>query len=132
MLPKDERVLLGPGPSPVSAEVLSALSAPPRSHLDPELLAILDLIRGQLARVFRAPDGALVIAVSGTGTLGMETAIANLVDSGTRALAIVTGYFGERLAAMLARHGAQLDRVDVEWGRAVDPEAVRRALALRS
>ena len=132
MLPNDERLLLGPGPSPVSSQVLAALGAPPRSHLDPELLAIMDRIRQQLSGVFRAPADACVLAVSGTGTLAMETAIANLVGSGTRALAVVTGYFGDRLAAMLSRHGAQLDRLDVEWGRAADPQAVRRILAASS
>jgi alanine-glyoxylate transaminase/serine-glyoxylate transaminase/serine-pyruvate transaminase len=128
MLPQDERLLLGPGPSPVSASVRAALSAPTRSHLDPQMLAIMDAMRAQLARVFRAPEDASVLAVSGTGTLAMETAIANLVNTDTRALAVVTGYFGDRLAQMLTRHGAHVQRLDVEWGRAVDPEAVARAL----
>ena len=128
MLPVNERLLLGPGPSPVSPRVQQALSAPQRSHLDPELLALLDDIRARLTRIFRAPDGALVLAVSGTGTTAMETVVANLVEPGRRALCIVTGYFGDRLAGMVARHGAAVDRVDVEWGRAVDPAAVRRSL----
>ena len=128
MLPTRERLLLGPGPSPVSARVQAAMTAPPRSHLDPELVQILDDIRARLTRVFRAPDGSLVLAVSGTGTSAMEAAVANLTGPGKRALAVVTGYFGDRLATMLARYGATVDRLDVEWGRAVDPALVRRAL----
>jgi alanine-glyoxylate transaminase/serine-glyoxylate transaminase/serine-pyruvate transaminase len=109
--------------------VLAALAAPPRSHLDPELVALLDDIRARLARVFRAPDGAVTLATSGTGTSAMEAVVANLTAPGKRALAIVTGYFGDRLAQMLARYGADVTRLDVEWGRAVDPAAVSAALS---
>jgi alanine-glyoxylate transaminase/serine-glyoxylate transaminase/serine-pyruvate transaminase len=112
----------------VSSRVLSALGAAPRSHLDPDVLALLDDIRSNLLKVFQAPPGALALAVSGTGTSGMETVVANLTRPGTRALAVVTGYFGARLADVLARCGAEVTRLDVEWGSAVDPDAVRRAL----
>lgn len=128
MLPATARLLLGPGPSPVSSRVLSALGAPPRSHLDPDLLALLDDIRSKLHDVFRAPAGALTLAVSGTGTSGMEAVVANLTRPGARALAIVTGYFGARLADMLQRYGAEVIKLDVEWGSAVNPDDVRRAL----
>jgi alanine-glyoxylate transaminase/serine-glyoxylate transaminase/serine-pyruvate transaminase len=129
MIPTAEKLLLGPGPSPVSKRVLEALAAPPRSHLDPELMALLDDIRARLHKLFKAPDESSVLAVSGTGTTAMEAVVANLVEPGKRALCIVTGYFGDRLANMLARHGAILDRLDVGWGRAVDPDAVRKFLS---
>ena len=131
MLPTTDRLLLGPGPSPVSARVMAALGAPARSHLDQEMLSLLDDIRARLARVFRAPGGSLTMAVSGTGTSGMEAVVANLTEPGRRALVVVTGYFGDRLAAMLGRYGAVVDRLDVEWGRAVDPADVARALSAR-
>src|SRR5262245_35000151 len=127
MLPTTERLLLGPGPSPISARVLAALNTPQRSHLDPELTALLDDIRARLGRVFRAPDGSLTLATSGTGTSAMETVVANLTAPGKRALAIVNGYFGDRLAQMLTRYGAEVTRLDAEWGRAVDAAAVARA-----
>lgn len=132
MLPTTERLLLGPGPSPVSNRVMAALGTPQRSHLDPEMMALLDAIRAQIARAFRAPEGALTLAVSGTGTSAMEAAVANLAEPGRRALAIVTGYFGDRLAQMLTRYGASVDVLTVEWGRAVDPAAVERALTQAS
>jgi alanine-glyoxylate transaminase/serine-glyoxylate transaminase/serine-pyruvate transaminase len=108
--------------------VLAALGAAPRSHLDPDLLALLDDIRARLTCVFRADDTAHVLAISGTGTSAMEAAVANIVEPGRRALAIVTGYFGDRLTDLLARYGASVRRLDVEWGRAVDPDDVRREL----
>ncbi len=129
MLPTSDVLLLGPGPSPVSPNVLAALGAPPRSHLDPDLLKLLDDIRARLALAFLAGDDGFTLAVSGTGTSGMEAVVANLTEPGRRALVVVTGYFGDRLAQMFARYGAAVDRLDVEWGRAVDPAAVERALA---
>lgn len=127
-LPTSARLLLGPGPSPVSARVLRALGGPPRSHLDPDVVALLDEIRGRLRRVFLASDDSETLAVSGTGTAGMEAVIANLTEPGHRALVVVTGYFGDRLAGMFARYGATVDRVDGEWGRAVDVSKVAAAL----
>jgi alanine-glyoxylate transaminase/serine-glyoxylate transaminase/serine-pyruvate transaminase len=93
------------------------------------MVALLDDVRARLVRVFRAPEGSFALAVSGTGTSGMETAVANLVQDGTRVLVIVSGYFGDRLAQMCERYGAAVKRLDVEWGRACDPDALGRALA---
>jgi alanine-glyoxylate transaminase/serine-glyoxylate transaminase/serine-pyruvate transaminase len=104
------------------------MAAPTVSHLDPVMLALLDEVRAGLGRLFRAPEGSFAFAVSGTGTAGMETVVSNLVREGTRVLVIVTGYFGDRLAQMCERYGAEVIRLDVEWGRACDPEALGRAL----
>src|SRR5688572_22947022 len=106
-----ERLLLGPGPSPVSARVMRALSKPVLSHLDPEMMTILDDIRRQLAWAFGAADTAFSLAVSGTGTSGMEAAVANVTAPGTRALVVVTGYFGDRLAQIFQRYGANVTRL---------------------
>ena len=127
-LPDRARILLGPGPSPVSPRVMRALLAPPLSHLDLDMLALLDDLRARLARIFRAPDGAFAFAVSGTGSAGLEAAAANLVREGTPVVAVVTGYFGDRLANVCSRYGGRVHRVEGEWGRAIDPEALRRAL----
>lgn len=85
MRPGTPRLLLGPGPSPVSPRVMAALTAPPLSHLDPDFVQILDDVRARLARVFKAADGAFTPAISGTGTSAMEAAIANTVAPGMRA-----------------------------------------------
>ena len=66
-----------------------------------ELLTLLDDVRARLTRLFRAPEGSFAFAVSGTGTSGMETVVANLVEPGKRVLVVVTGYFGDRLAQMV-------------------------------
>jgi alanine-glyoxylate transaminase / serine-glyoxylate transaminase / serine-pyruvate transaminase len=127
-LPTTERILLGPGPSLTSARVMRAMAAPVVGHLDPLMMSLLDETRERLMKFFQAPAGSLALAISGTGTSGMETAVANLVQEGTRAHVVVTGYFGERLAQMLERYGARVTRTDVEWGRACDPAALREAL----
>jgi alanine-glyoxylate transaminase / serine-glyoxylate transaminase / serine-pyruvate transaminase len=124
-----ERLLLGPGPSPVSARVMRALSQPVLSHLDPEMMTILDDVRRRLDWTFGAGPGAFSLLISGTGTSGMEAAVANLTTPRRRVLVIVSGYFGDRLANIFERYGATVTRLDVEWGRACDPAAVERALA---
>jgi alanine-glyoxylate transaminase/serine-glyoxylate transaminase/serine-pyruvate transaminase len=127
-LPSTERILLGPGPSLIAPRVMRALSAPVLSHLDPEFVLMLDDVRQSLGRVFKADDKALTIATSGTGTSAMEAAVANTVADGKKAVVIVTGYFGDRLAQIIERYGATVRRVDVEWGRAVDPARLRDEL----
>jgi alanine-glyoxylate transaminase/serine-glyoxylate transaminase/serine-pyruvate transaminase len=108
---------------------MRALSDPVVSHLDPEMMSILDDLRRRLDSTFRAGPGALSLAISGTGTSGMEAAVSNVTAPGVRVLAIVTGYFGDRLAQMFERYGATVTRLDVEWGRACDPAAVEQAIA---
>ena len=125
-----ERLLLGPGPSPVSARVMRAMAAPVLSHLDPEMMVMLDDLRAPARRDVRRRRRARSASRSpGTGTSGMEAAVANITAPGARVLVVVTGYFGDRLAQILERYGATVTRVDVEWGRACDPAAVERALA---
>ncbi|HEX5473642.1 MAG TPA: alanine--glyoxylate aminotransferase family protein [Vicinamibacterales bacterium] len=128
MLPSTERRLFGPGPSPVAPRIMRAMIAPPLSHLDPDMVKILDDVRARLARTFLAGDQALTLAVSGTGTAGSEAAVANVTAAGARVLVVVTGYFGERLVEIFTRYGARVERVDVEWGRACDPARVEEAL----
>jgi alanine-glyoxylate transaminase/serine-glyoxylate transaminase/serine-pyruvate transaminase len=128
LLPDHDRILLGPGPSLTSPRVMRAMAAPTVSHLDPLMMRLLDDVRARLGRTFGAAGGSFAFAVSGTGTAGMETTVANLVREGTKALVIVTGYFGDRLAEMCERYGATVTRLQVEWGRACDPDALRRQL----
>ena len=105
------------------------MSAPVLSHLDPGMVIILDELRDKLSRTFGAATDAFSFAVSGTGTSGMEAAVANVTRPGSRVLVVVTGYFGDRLAQIFERYGAEVRRLDVEWGRACDPAQVERALA---
>jgi alanine-glyoxylate transaminase / serine-glyoxylate transaminase / serine-pyruvate transaminase len=128
-LPSTERFLFGPGPSLVTPRVMRALGAPVLGHLDPQFVGIMDDLRSRLARTMRAPEAALALAVSGTGTAAMEAAVANLVEPGTQVLVVVTGYFGARLVEMCTRYGGSVVRVDGEWGRAIDPAAVEAALS---
>jgi alanine-glyoxylate transaminase/serine-glyoxylate transaminase/serine-pyruvate transaminase len=128
LLPDIDRILLGAGPSLTAPRVMRALATPTVSHLDPLMLRLLDDVREKLGRTFRAADGSFAFAVSGTGTSGMEAAVANLVREGTRATVVVTGYFGDRLAQICDRYGATVTRLNVEWGRACDPDALRTQL----
>src|SRR5262245_45903989 len=127
-LPSTERILLGPGPSLIAPRVMRAMAAPVLSHLDPQFVPLLDEVRGLLRYVFRADEQALTIATSGTGTSAMEAAVANAVRDGSRAIVIVTGYFGHRLAQIIERYGARVRRIDVEWGQACDPDRLRQEL----
>jgi alanine-glyoxylate transaminase / serine-glyoxylate transaminase / serine-pyruvate transaminase len=119
------RVLMGPGPSDVPARVLQAMSAPCIGHLDPYFLEIMDETQ-QLIRYLFQSDYALTIPVSGTGSAGMETCFVNLVEPGDKVLVCVNGVFGTRMADIVKRIGGDLIRVDFPWGRAVDPETVRK------
>ena len=127
-LPDTERILLGPGPSLIPPRVIRAMAAPVLSHLDPDFVPMLTEVSAALRRVFRTDDQAMTLATSGTGTSAMEAAVANVVSEGARGVVVVTGYFAERLADMFGRYGARVRRIDVEWGRAVDPQRLRDEL----
>jgi alanine-glyoxylate transaminase/serine-glyoxylate transaminase/serine-pyruvate transaminase len=93
------------------------------------MVAALDDVRRQLDWSFGASKGSFSFAVSGTGTSGMETAVANVTRPGASVAVVVTGYFGDRLAQIFERYGATVHRIAGEWGRACDPADVERALA---
>jgi alanine-glyoxylate transaminase/serine-glyoxylate transaminase/serine-pyruvate transaminase len=86
----------------------------------------------QLLRYLFRTENALTIPVSGTGSAGMETCFVNLVEPGDEVVVCVNGVFGTRMSDIVNRIGGKLIRVDTEWGRAVDPEGVRKAVKGRS
>lgn len=122
-----QRVLMGPGPSDVPARVLRAMSATCIGHLDPYFLAVMDETQQLLRSLFQTQN-ALTIPVSGTGSAGMETCFVNLVEPGDEVVVCVNGVFGTRMCDIVNRIGGKLIRVDAEWGRAIDPQAVRDAV----
>lgn len=126
-----QRVLMGPGPSDIPPRVLQAMAAPCVGHLDPFFLSVMDETQ-QLLRFLFQTRNALTIPVSGTGSAGMETCFVNLVEPGDEVVVCVNGVFGIRMADIVKRIGGQLIRVDGEWGRAIDPETVRKAVQGRS
>jgi alanine-glyoxylate transaminase/serine-glyoxylate transaminase/serine-pyruvate transaminase len=121
------RVLMGPGPSDVPTRVLQAMSAPCIGHLDPCFLAIMDETQ-RLIRFLFQTENELTIPVSGTGSAGMEACFVNLVEPGDEVVVCVNGVFGTRMCDIVGRLGGKLTRLDFEWGRAVDPEAVRNSV----
>jgi len=123
-----ERILMGPGPSDVSARVLAALAKPTLGHLDPEYLAIMDDTRRMLQHVFRTTN-ELTVAMPGTGSAGMETCVANLIEPGDEMIVGVNGVFGTRMVDVAERCGATVHRIDVPWGEIIEPEDVQKTLA---
>ncbi len=121
------RLLLGPGPSPVSPRVLRAMSTPLLGHLDPKFLEIMNEVQAQLRAVFRTQN-PFTIAVSGTGSAGMEAALVNLLEPGDTAIVVVAGVFGKRMTDIVGRAGAKLVQIEVPWGQVADPGRIEDAL----
>jgi alanine-glyoxylate transaminase/serine-glyoxylate transaminase/serine-pyruvate transaminase len=118
---------MGPGPSDVSPRVLAALARPTIGHLDPKFQDLMEEIKAALSRLFNAPDYACV-PLPAPGTAGMEAAIMNLLEPGDRAVIAINGAFGGRMADMADRAGAEVIKVEFEWGKPVDPAVVEAAL----
>lgn len=112
---------MGPGPCNPYPEVIEAFSRPVLGHLDPEFIALLDDTNERLRQVFRTAN-PLTFPVSGTGSAGMEAAFVNVVKPGDVVVIGVNGVFGTRMCDVAARCGAEVVRVDVEWGQAIDPQ----------
>jgi alanine-glyoxylate transaminase/serine-glyoxylate transaminase/serine-pyruvate transaminase len=118
-----DRVLLGPGPSNPYPEATAALGAPLLGHLDPEFLRLLDETCDRLRTVW-GTENRRTLPLSGTGSIGMEAAFANRVRPGDVAVIAVNGLFGERMTDVAGRYGAEVVRVDHDWGEPVDVQRV--------
>lgn len=122
-----QRILMGPGPSDVNPRVLRAMSVPCIGHLDPDFLAIMDETQVLLRYVLQT-ENRLTIPVSATGSAGMEACFVNVVEPGDTVAIAVNGVFGERMSDVASRCGAEVVRVEADWGRIVEPEAIERAI----
>ena len=103
-----------------------ALAGPLLGHLDPQFLALLDSTNDRLRRVFGTTN-ALTLPLSGTGSAGMEASFVNFVRPGDPVVIGVNGVFGERMCDVADRHGAEVVRVDAEWGEPIDPDRLLSA-----
>lgn len=115
-----ERLLFGPGPTPVHPRVTRAMTAPILGHLDPAMLAIMDEVAALLRYTFGTSNPG-TFAVSGTGTSGMETALVNAIEPGDAVVIGVNGAFGGRMIEMAEKFGGKVTRVDAPWGEPLEP-----------
>ncbi|HKW69755.1 MAG TPA: alanine--glyoxylate aminotransferase family protein [Candidatus Dormibacteraeota bacterium] len=109
-----------PGPTPLPERVVRSMSRPMIDHRGPEFAAILSEITAGAKRVFKTKNDLLLLTSSGTG--GLESAVANLISPGDEVVVALCGNFGERFAALAAAYGANLVRLEFEWGQPVDPD----------
>ena len=121
-----KRYLLAPGPTPVPPEVLLAMARPMIHHRAPEFDKLFGEVREDLKWLFQTRNDVLILAASGTG--GMEGAVSNFLSPGDKAITVNGGKFGERWTKLCKTFGAQVTELKVEWGDAVDTQAVADAL----
>src|SRR3954447_1147556 len=122
-----DRLLAGPGPSNVEPRVLAAMQKPMLGHLDPDLHDILLELVGFQRQVYKA-EGGLVFPHQATGSSGMECGLVNLLEPGDTAIVAVTGFFGNRIARMAERTGANVVEVRADYGQIVPNERLLDAI----
>jgi alanine-glyoxylate transaminase / serine-glyoxylate transaminase / serine-pyruvate transaminase len=118
------RYLFGPGPSMVHPRVYEALSKPIVGHLDPYFIQVMGDVQELLKMAYQTPEGTTLV-ISGTGSAGMEAAVANFVDSGTKFGVFANGYFSDRLTEMAKRNGANVVRFEKGWGETYSDDEAR-------
>jgi alanine-glyoxylate transaminase/serine-glyoxylate transaminase/serine-pyruvate transaminase len=121
------RTLLGAGPANAHPRVLQAMGGPLVGHLDPTFLRVMDEI-SELLRYAWQTDNPLTIAISGTGSAAMESALANVIEPGDRVLVGVAGYFGRRMVDMAQRYGGDVRCLETPWGTSFTLDALRAGI----
>jgi alanine-glyoxylate transaminase / serine-glyoxylate transaminase / serine-pyruvate transaminase len=119
-----KRLLFGPGPSPVAPRVYQAMTQNVVGHLDPFFFQTAEEVRTLLGYAFSTAN-QFNLAISGTGSSGMETAVANFTEPGTKFGLLSNGYFADRIGEMARRQGASVVRLEKPWGVPFDPQEVR-------
>ena len=125
------RILLGPGPSNVDPRVLQAMMQPMIGYLDPDFMQIMDEVRELLNLVFQTED-ANTLAISGTGTAGMEAGLSNLLEPGDTVVMCIYGFFCERMVDMATRFGANVVPLRADWGKPFPEEMLEEELKKHS
>jgi aspartate aminotransferase-like enzyme len=125
-----EQQLRVPGPTPLPERVIRAASRPMINHRGPEFAALIEEVVAGMRWALRTGNDVLIYPCSGTG--GLEAAVVNTLSPGERALFCTMGSFGDRWADIGAAYGADVVRLSVRPGEAVDPEDVDRILAEHS
>lgn len=115
-----------PGPTPIPDDVVAAMGSPMIDHRGPEFRDLILRVTQQLKQVFMTRHDVLILTASGTGAL--EAAIVNSLSPGDKVLMPTAGAFGDRFGDAAEAYGAQVQRLNIEWGQAIDPGLVRRAL----
>jgi alanine-glyoxylate transaminase/serine-glyoxylate transaminase/serine-pyruvate transaminase len=121
-----QRILMGPGPSDVSARVLGALSRPTIGHLDPLFINLMDEIKALLQFAFQTKN-ELTLPISAPGSAGMEACFVNLVSPGDKVIVCQNGVFGGRMKENVERCGATAIMVEDRWGEPVSLDKVKTA-----
>jgi aspartate aminotransferase-like enzyme len=122
-----EELLMIPGPTNLPPEVREAIGRPTMYHRGAEFAALLDKCNKGLQAVFQTANDVLILSSSGTG--GVEAAIVNLISPDDRVLVINGGKFGERMAEIATTYGALVTTLDVEAGKAAEPQQVADILS---
>ncbi len=122
------RLLLGPGPSDIHPRVLEALAKPTVGHLDPYYLEIMNAMQQMLREMFRTKN-EMTMAISGTGSAGMEAAVVNVIEPGDSMVVCVNGVFGGRMLDVAQRAGANVTKVERPWGEVFLPGDLKDAVA---
>lgn len=119
-------LLFAPGPSPIPPKVLLAMAEPIIHHRAPAFVKVLEEVREGLKYLFQTKNEVLLFASSGTGA--MEGAVTNTLSAEDKALVVQAGKFGERWGQICNAYGVHAKTIHVEWGKAVDPALIKRAL----
>ena len=122
------RILMGPGPSDTHPRVLQAMAKGTLGHLDPEYLKLMDRLQNMLRALFRTKN-RMTMAISGTGSAGMEATVVNLIEPGDRMIVCVNGVFGARMVDVAERAGAAVTKVERPWGEVFTTQDLQEVLA---
>jgi aspartate aminotransferase-like enzyme len=118
--------LLTPGPTPVPEETLLELAKPVLYHRSAQFRQVLAEVLEDLKYVYCTKNTVLALTASGTG--GMEAAIGNVVPPGGKAICVISGRWGERWRNICKAFGIESINVTVPYGESVQPEQLAAAL----
>jgi aspartate aminotransferase-like enzyme len=122
-----QTILRIPGPTPIPPSVERAMSQPMIGHRSGDFSKLFAEAAVRLKRVFQTEQDVLILG--GSGTAGLEAAIANTVNPGDTVLVCHAGNFGERFVKIAKSYGANVLTVEAPWGEAIAPQEVAAALA---
>jgi len=117
-----DELLMIPGPTDISREVLKEMSSKTVAHYGEGWTEYYNETRSLIKDILHTNNDIYLFV--GSGHAAIDASLGSLLEDGDQVLVLSNGIFGDKLARISRLYKAEVTVLEKEWGKAFDPERV--------